>query len=105
MKERRSILDSLFKKEKPIQTKTYETFQELGTYKAYFTPFSGDIYSSDDVRDSIRALSEHTSKANPRCTDKNIERLLSLNPNMYMNGKDMLAKLRNILEIKNNRTR
>ena len=101
MKERRSILDSLFKKEKPIQTKTYETFQELGTYKAYFTPFSGDIYSSDDVRDSIRALSEHTSKANPRCTDKNIERLLSLNPNMYMNGKDMLAKLRNILEIKN----
>ena len=100
MKERRSILD-LFKKEKPNQTKTYTKFEELGTFKSYFTPFSGEIYSSDDVRTCVRALSEHTSKANPRCSDKNIERLLSLNPNQYMNGKDMLAKLRNYLEIKN----
>lgn len=100
MKERRSILD-LFKKEKPNQTQTYTTFKELGTYKSFFTPFGKDIYASDDVRDCIRALSEHTSKANPRCNDANIERLLSLNPNKYMNGKDMLAKLRNYLEIKN----
>lgn len=101
MKERRSILDLFNKKEKPNQTATYTTFKELGTFKSYFTPFSGEIYSSDDVRDCIRALSEHTSKANPRCTDPNIERLLSLTPNKYMNGKDMLAKLRNYLEIKN----
>lgn len=100
MKERRSILD-LFKKEKPFQTQTYSTFKELGSFKAYFTPFGGDIYASDDVRDCIRTLAEHTSKANPRCSDKNIERILSLNPNKYMNGKDMLAKLRNYLEIKN----
>ena len=100
MKERRSILD-LFKKEKSYQTQTYSTFKELGTFTAYFSPFGGDIYSSDDVRDCIRALSEHTSKANPRCTDSNIERLLSISPNKYMNGKDMLAKLRNYLEIKN----
>lgn len=100
MKERRSILD-LFNKQKPNQTHTYSTFKELGTYKSYFSPFGKDIYASDDVRDCIRALSEHTSKANPRCSDANIERLLSLNPNKYMNGKDMLAKLRNYLEIKN----
>ena len=100
MKERRSILD-LFKKEKPNQTKTYSLFKELGTYQAFFSPFSGDIYDSDDVRTCIRTLSEHTSKANPRCNVKEIERLLSVNPNKYMNGKDMLAKLRNILEIKN----
>ena len=100
MKERRSILD-LFKKEKPIQTQTYTSFKELGSYKSCFSLFGGDIYASDDVRDCIRALSEHTSKANPRCSNKDIERLLSLNPNMYMNGKDMLAKLRNYLEIKN----
>ena len=98
--ERRSILD-LFKKEKPNQTKTYTTFKELGSYKSNFSYFGSDIYQSDDVRTCIRALSEHTSKANPRCSDKNIERLLSLNPNKYMNGKDMLAKLRNILEVKN----
>ena len=100
MKERRGILD-WFKKEKPNQLQTYTTFKELGTFTSYFTPFSGEIYSSDDVRDCIRALSEHTSKANPRCTDPNIERLLSLSPNEYMNGKDMLTKLRNYLEIKN----
>lgn len=98
--ERRSILD-LFKKEKPNQTKTYTTFKELGSYKSNFSYFGSDIYQSDDVRTCIRALSEHTSKANPRCSDKNIERLLSLNPNKYMNGKDMLAKIRNILEVKN----
>ena len=100
MKERKSIFD-LFKKEKPNQKQSYTTFQELGTFHAYFGNFGGDIYNSDDVRTCIRTLSEHTSKANPRCTDSNIERLLSLKPNIYMNGKDMLAKLRNILEIKN----
>ena len=98
--ERRSILD-IFKKEKPIQKQNYTTFKELGEYKSSFSCFGGDIYNSDDVRTCIRALSEHTSKANPKCTDKSIERLLELNPNKYMNGKAMLGKLRNILEIKN----
>jgi len=91
----------LFKKEKQLQTQTYTTFKELGTYKSYFGSFGNDIYQSDDVRACVRALSEHTSKANPRCTVKEIQRVLALNPNKYMNGKDMLAKLRNILEIKN----
>lgn len=99
-RERRSILD-LFRKVKPDQTRTYTQFQELGTYKSYFGAFGSDIYASDDVRTAIRTLSEHTSKANPRCTDKRIERLLQLNPNKYMNGKDFLAKVRNILEVRN----
>lgn len=96
----RSILD-LFRPIKSDQTKTYTTFQELGTYKSYFGVFGNDIYKSDDVRTAIRTLSEHTSKANPRSTDKRIEKLLQLTPNKYMNGKDFLAKVRNILEIKN----
>lgn len=100
MKEKRGIL-SLFKGVKKDQAQTYSTFKELNAYTAYFGFFGNDIYQSDDVRACIRALSEHTSKANPRCTDKRIERLLSVNPNEYMNGKDMLAKLRNILEVKN----
>ena len=99
-RERRSILD-LFRKVKPDQARTYTQFQELGTYKSYFGSFGSDIYASDDVRTAVRTLSEHTSKANPRCTDKRIERLLQLNPNKYMNGKDFLAKVRNILEIRN----
>lgn len=99
-RERRSILD-LFRPIKADQKKSYTEFQELGTYKSYFGMFGNDIYSSDDVRTAVRTLSEHTAKANPRCTDKRIERLLQLNPNKYMNGKDFLAKVRNILEVKN----
>lgn len=98
--ERRSILD-LFKPIKKDQGRIYTQFQELGTYKSFFSSFGCNIYNSDDVRTSIRTLAEHTSKANPRCTDKRIERLLQLNPNQYMNGKDFLAKVRNILEVKN----
>lgn len=100
MKERRNIWD-LFKKEKSNQTKTFTTFKELGSYNSCFSIFGGDIYSSDDVRCCIRALSAHTSKANPKSTNSDVERILSLKPNKYMNGKAMLEKLRNILEIKN----
>lgn len=95
------ILQNLFKKKEPKHKKTYTEFKEIGTYRALFGVFGNDIYKSDDVRTCIRALSEHTSKANPRCTVKRIERLLQLRPNQYMNGKDFLAKLRNYLEIKN----
>lgn len=91
----------MFRPIKKDQNLSYTTFQELGTYKSNFTRFGNNIFASDDVRTCVRALSEHTSKANPRCTDKRIERILQINPNKYMNGKDFLAKVRNILEIKN----
>ena len=85
-RERRSILD-LFRPIKSDQLKTYTEFQELGTYKSYFGIFGDNIFDSPDVRTAIRTLSEHTSNANPRSTDKRIERLLQLNPNQYMNGQ------------------
>ena len=95
------LFQNLFKSIKPEQKLVYTQFQELGTFKSYFGTFGSDIYASDDVRTCIRALSEHTSKANPKCTVKNIQYLLELRPNKFMNGKDFLAKLRNILEVKN----
>lgn len=95
------IFQNLFKSVKNDQNKTYTQFQEIGTYKSYFGSFGNNIYMSDDVRSCVRALSEHTSKANPRCTDKNVYNLLSLRPNKFMNGKDFLAKTRNLLEIYN----
>lgn len=99
--QKRNILSQIFGAFRKIQAKTYTRFEELGTFKSYFGAFGNNIYASDDVRTCIRTLSEHTSKANPRCNNKKIERLLSIRPNQYMNGKDMLAKLRNFLEIKN----
>lgn len=99
--QKRNILSQIFGAFRKDQNKTYTQVNELGTYKSYFGTFGNNIYASDDVRTCIRTLSEHTSKANPRCNNKKIERLLSIRPNQYMNGKDMLEKLRNFLEIKN----
>lgn len=77
------------------------TWQELGTYKATFSAFGSNIYASDTVRSCIRPLADHTSKANAVCTDKTIEHLLNVNPNMYMNGKAFLSKLRTRYELQN----
>lgn len=93
------VLQKLFGNTKLYQK--YTTFKELGSYRAIFSPFGGQIYKSELVRACIRPLAEQTSKANPHSSDKRIEKLLTYTPNPFMNGKDFLAKCRNILEVKN----
>lgn len=93
------VLQNIFKNTKFVQK--YSIWKELGTYNSIFSSFGKDIYKSEIVRSCIRPLAEHTSKANVKCTDKRIEKLLNVNPNMYMNGKDFLYKVRTKLEIKN----
>lgn len=92
------ILD-IFRKPKKIGNA--EVMQELGGYNAYFTSFGTDIYKSEVIRSAIRPIAEHTSKANARCTNSNVENILNTSPNVYMNGKDFLAKVRTWLELKN----
>lgn len=87
------------------------TWKEVGIYNAGFTSFGTNIYANEIVRSCIRALSEHSSKANVRVIrrvdanimpgDKKMERMLQYRPNMYMNGKDFLYKVRTRLEIDN----
>lgn len=77
------------------------SWKELGRYNAQFTGFGADLYKSEIVRACIRPLADHTSKANAVCKNKDIERLLNVSPNMYMNGKDFLAKVRTKLELTN----
>lgn len=79
----------------------YARYKELGTFTATFRPFGNDMYRSYLVRACIRPLAEHSSKANAKCKNKDIERMLNDSPNMYMNGKDFLYKVRTILELKN----
>lgn len=93
------VIQNIFKNTKFVQK--YSRWKELGTYNSIFSSFGKDIYKSEIVRSCIRPLAEHTSKANVKCTDKRIEKLLNVNPNMYMNGKDFLYKVRTKLEIKN----
>lgn len=92
-----NIIKSFFQKVKTKFTK----WRELGGFYAMFSPFGTQIYKSDIVRACIRTLAEHTSKANPRSSDKRLEYILTYRPNLYMNGKDFLAKCRNLYEVKN----
>lgn len=93
------FFEKIFGKTKLYQK--YQTFKELGGFKAIFKPFGSEIYRSELVRSCIRPLAEQTAKANPHSSDKRVERLLTYAPNPFMNGKDFLAKCRNLLEVKN----
>lgn len=77
------------------------TWQELGSYQAQFSAFGSDIYKSDMVRACIRPLAEHSSKANAVCTNESIAKTLNSSPNLYMNGKSFLYKVRTRLELYN----
>jgi HK97 family phage portal protein len=88
---------------KPLGKKQQvQEWRELGVYNAIFTNFGSDIYKSDIVRACIRPLAEFSSKVRCVCSDKRLERILNNRPNMYMNGKDFLYKIRTRLEIYNN---
>lgn len=93
------------------QIAKYGTWREIGTYNAMFSSFGKDIYQSDIIRSCIRALAENTSKANVKCIrrietgkivgDFQLQRLIQYRPNLYMNGKDFLYKVRTQLELCN----
>lgn len=89
----------LFKKNQKLNKSA--TWKEFGTYNAVFSPFGSNIFQSMTVRETLRPLAEHTSKANARCKRPEVERILNERPNIYMNGKAFLAKSRNMLELKN----
>lgn len=86
---------------RPLKSVKEARWKEIGAYTAMFSPFGTDMYRSDIVRSCIRPLAEHTSKANAVSTNKNIERILNISPNMYMNGKAFLYKIRTQLELRN----
>lgn len=82
-------------------------WKEVGGYTARFSSFGSNIYANEVVRACIRTLAEHTSKANVKVLrdgmpgDKKLQKMIQYRPNMYMNGKDFLYKVRTLLEINN----
>lgn len=87
------------------------SWKEIGSYQAIFSNFGTDIYANEVVRSCIRALAEHSSKANVKVVrrvegnkvdgDKLLERMIQYRPNLYMSGKDFISKVRTRLEIDN----
>ncbi len=86
---------------KPLRKSQVQKWKELGTYQAVFNTFGTDAYRSSIVRSCIRPLAELSSKAEAKCNDKQLERMLNHRPNMYMNGRDFLQKIRTRLELLN----
>lgn len=86
---------------RPLKSAKQTRWKELGAYTAIFSPFGQNMWQSDLVRSCIRPISEHSSKAHATSSKPEIAKILNLNPNLYMNGKDFLAKIRLWLEIKN----
>ena len=86
---------------RPLKAAKQTRWRELGAYTAIFSPLGQNMWNSDLVRSCIRPIAEHTSKANAVSNRPEIAKLLNSSPNMYMNGKDFLAKVRLWLEIKN----
>lgn len=85
----------------PLRKSTVQKYKELGVYNATFNVFGNDPYSSSLVRSCIRPLAEFSSKAEAKCSDVKLERMLNNRPNIYMNGKDFIAKVRTRLEVLN----
>ena len=86
---------------RPLKSAKQTRWRELGAYTAIFSPFGQNMWQSDLIRSCIRPIAEHTSKANAVCNKPEIAKILNDSPNMYMNGKDFLSKIRLWLEIKN----
>lgn len=92
-----SILDIF----RPLKSTTVQRWKELGAYQSTFTLFGDNIFASDTVRASVRPLAEFSAKAEAKCSDKALERMLNNRPNKYMNGHDMVMKVRTRLEVLN----
>lgn len=95
MRQRRSLFEMIFggRKKEP-QNITY--LELLNTLIATFTPFGGEAYSSDIVRAAVDAIARNAAKLKPKhirrvngqifLVDSDIQRLLSLRPNPYMDA-------------------
>lgn len=76
-------------------------WREFGGFMSVFMPFGRDMYKSSLVRSCVRALAEHTSKANPVSKDPRIQMMLKMRPNPFMAGKAFLYKVRVMYELTN----
>ena len=104
----RNAIQSIFGKPKTFKSTEWK---EIGNYSSRFYGFGSNIYANDIVRACIRTLAEHSSKANVKVIrrtdgnrvegDQRLQKLIQYQPNIFMNGKDFLYKVRTLLEINN----
>lgn len=112
MKQKRSLFEMIFgrrpKREQQIQTQ----LRMLNGFAPVFTTFSGDAYDSDVVRAAVDAIARNAAKLKPKHIRRvngrieevgsDIEKLLSLRPNPFMDAYTFYYRVITQLYLKNN---
>ena len=104
------LFEKIFKKEKVNNNLT--SFKLLNNYNPVFYNYNGIAYESDVVRGCINAIASNAAKLKAKhirrsgktiehCQD-NIEYLLTVKPNEFMNAYDMFYKVITQLYLKSN---
>ncbi len=96
MTEKRSLIDRFFGRRKPAPQGGLTRLQMMSGSSATFVPFSGNAYDSDYVRSAIDAIARNGAKLKARHIRRvdgrmvppvdNLDRLLQVRPNPYMNA-------------------
>jgi HK97 family phage portal protein len=104
------MFSTIFGNKQPPQTVTY--YKTLNDYVPFFSAFDGNLYDSDTVRTCIDAIARHAGKLKAKHirrangeiikTNSNIEWMLQVRPNEYMNGYDFIYKVVSQLYSNNN---
>lgn len=112
MKQKRSLFEMIFGR-RPSQGSQIQTqLRMLNGYAPVFTTFSGDAYDNDVVRSAVDAIARNAAKLKPKHvrrvngqieeTGSDIEKLLSLRPNPYMDAYTFYYKVVTQLYLSNN---
>lgn len=111
MKQKRSLFEMIFGRQ-PKRERVQTQLKMLNGYAPVFTSFSGDAYDSDVVRSAVDAIARNAAKLKPKHIRRvngrieevgsDIEKLLSLRPNPFMDAYTFYYKVVTQLYLKNN---
>lgn len=107
MKEKRSLFEKIFEKEK-VNNQNFQYFNLLNTTMSNFIPFSGNAWEMDLVRSSVDAIARNIGKLKAVHVGSkagrlsNIENLLQYKPNPFMEAYSFYYKIATNYYIKNN---
>ena len=97
--EFRNLYQSFFGKNAKSEIAGATNFQLINQMFAHVTNFNGDIYSDATIRSCIHAIASNCAKLKPQHRKErtvikdNLNRLLTLRPNQYMNAYDFVYKI------------
>lgn len=97
--EFRNLYQQFFGKSAKAELNGATHFQLLNQIFGYVTNFNGDIYDEATVRSCIHAIASNCAKLKPQhrkaktVIDDNLNRMLWLRPNQYMNSYDFVYKV------------